>query len=200
MECNIWDEIERKKIKYVIMDETKDNITIIVFPDNKNEFINELKLNNYKKFPHSQGREKGYQFLYAMTPVELWKNEELNFSFTVFEDFACPGLFPKSWLPLHKKIAASLWVQRKKDIQKGYYIPHEEERLIYTITNVMLGKRKFEIDDITKIENLKFCLDNESFIKKMELIFFNFTPTLIQSIKAKQYNNLFLDYIKFCLY
>lgn len=197
-------KLENININYIYINNNKINneyqLTIIINPDNIQVFHEYMSSINYNQYPYKEGREAGYIFLYSMNAIEYWKNKNNNLNILVFYQLACHGLLLKSWIPLDKKINESIWINRKKDEKMDIFVMGNEDEFIYSIVNAIFNKKNFDDESKKQINNLKFCLNSNTCIEKLKLVFFKFTPILVKRINDNIYENLIEDYIKFSDY
>ena len=149
------------------------------FYENKNHCINDIYL---------YGADKHRQF--------IKNNVLLDFQFQLMVRSLDAG----QWIPLDQKIQKSAWENKrfeKISEEFGFWTLSYNDEFLTLVVRSIFDKREFQEGYIKRIEELKEKIYLNDVIKKMELVFFKFTPYLLEMIDKKDYKNIIKNYIQF---
>jgi len=172
------------------------DIDILVSYEQKKKLYNFFQNNGFKKVPHPH---RNNIYLYGAKKFEFLKNKD-GLIFDLNYQLMCRSLNRGEWMPLDKKIQQSAWENKrfeKIDENFGYWTLSYNDEFITLIVRSIFDKREFQEGYIKRIEVLKDKIDLKDVKEKMKLVFFKFTPYLLEMIKNKDYENIVKNYIKF---
>ena len=210
---NVVDADEIKKVFKLLND---NNIDYILLRNTNNEIPNALKVGkdidllvkdnilidflrkqnfNVVSHPH-----RNNIYLYGVKKFVFMKNESNNIIFDLHFQIAVRSLDAGQWIPLDQKIQESAWKNKrfeKIDEDFGYWTLSYNDEFISLIARSIFDKREFQEGYIKRIEELKSKIDLKDVEEKLKLVFFKYTPYLLEQIEKKQYNNIIKNYIQF---
>jgi len=175
------------------------DVDIFVFPESKELFENTISSIGFKLIIHPFGKETGWIFAYGVDEFQFWQLEEDGYIFNVDVMFAisCRSMYPKVWMPLDKLINESTVKNKVFDELNGWWIMDEKNMLIYLIVRSVFDKSNFTPEYIPEIEKRKNLLSDEYVKSALGLVFFAFTPKLIELIQKGLYNSIVEEHITF---
>ena len=210
---NVVDADEIKKVFKLLND---NNIDYILLRNTNNEIPNALKVGkdidllvkdnilidflrkqnfNIVSHPH-----RNNIYLYGVKKFIFMKNKINNIIFDLHFQIAVRSLDAGQWIPLDQKIQESAWKNKrfeKIDEDFGYWTLSYNDEFISLIARSIFDKREFQEGYIKRIEELKSKIDLKDVEEKLKLVFFKYTPYLLEQIEKKQYNNIIKNYIQF---
>ncbi len=104
------------------------------------------------------------------------------------------------WIPLDNYIQHSVWEHKRyinKEESINYWTLSQEDELIMLITRSIFDKKIFLKEYIKEIEKLLPFVEKHCFTKKLELIYFKYTPSLLKQLNNKEYQKIIDKYIKY---
>ena len=201
---NIFKLLNENKVEYILIrninNELPDNLEIgkdiDLLVEDREKIVKILKKNNFKKITHPH---QNNIFLYGVEKFEFYKNDK-ELLFDLNFQIAVRSLDAGQWIPLDQKIQESTWknkrfVQLEDDF--GYWTLSYNDEFIILIARSIFDKREFQEGYIRRIDELKDQIDIEDVKEKMGLVFFKFTPYLLEMIEKKDYENIIKNYIQF---
>jgi len=201
---NIFKLLNENKVEYILIrninNELPDNLEIgkdiDLLVEDREKIVKILKKNNFKKITHPH---QNNIFLYGVEKFEFYKNDK-ELLFDLNFQIAVRSLDAGQWIPLDQKIQESTWknkrfVQLEDDF--GYWTLSYNDEFIILIARSIFDKREFQEGYIRRIDELKDKIDIEDVKEKMGLVFFKFTPYLLEMIEKKDYENIIKNYIQF---
>jgi hypothetical protein len=204
---NIFQLLNKSKLNYILMRNINDeipsklktgkDIDILISKKNYGKFINFFKDNQYKKISHPH---KYDTFLYGVDKFEFKYNANNKIIFDLNFQIAVRSLDAGQWIPLDQVIQKSAWKNKRfeqKNEDFGYWTLSHEDEMVCLIARSILDKEEFKDGYINRINELYDLIDKENIMKKLNLIFFKFTPDLIGYIENKQYSKIIQNYIQF---
>ena len=194
-------KLNSKKIDYIVLRKQEQIQKVSLTSDldliakwEQREKIKELFTNLGYSFYDDQ---KNNTYLYGSKPHWHFLNKKEDVHIDIVF-----GLFYKStsqgeWIPVHKLLQESIWNNKKIVSSFWKYKPSNIDLLIHLICHCIFDKRK--IDDYYSGQILKLfkLVNKKELTKKLEVIFFKFTPVLVKKISKEDFDNLFGDYISF---
>ena len=151
---------------------------------------------------HPKGRENGWTYSYGLIESQKWKKQgkKYDLSLDIYYQLMCSSLQPKIWVPLDRSINEDAMNNRVFNYNLKCWELDDETRLIYLIARSVFDKTRFTDAYVKEIEKKAYCYNNDSFINKMNKVFFNFTDNLLDLLKNKQYSEIIERYITFTGY
>jgi hypothetical protein len=189
---NIGNELPEK------LPEGKD-IDILVHPESKQLFENIMLDNNYHTHTPPLGISNGWNFGYGLPEYQFWKKENIPCDFYIDASFAlcCKSLVPKTWIPLDRKINENVWGNKVFDKQNNCWKIDDRNLLVYLLVRCIFDKQYFSEAYIQEIEKLEELLFDSYVQEALKLVFFKFTPKLIELLKDRKYASAINEYISF---
>jgi len=204
---NIFKLLNSSNLKYILLRninnelpeklEVGKDIDILINKKDKSKFIYFFKNNGYKTIPHPF---KNDTFLYGVDKFEFKYNDNNKILFDLTSQLVVRSLDAGQWIPLDQKIQESAWNNRrfkKIDEEFGYWTLSHNDEFITLVARSIFDKREFQEGYIRRIDELKDKIDIEDVKEKMGLVFFKFTPYLLEMIEKKDYENIIKNYIQF---
>ena len=203
---NFFKSINESKIDYILirnisneipefLQEGKDIDLLINYRDHEMVHLF-LQKNNFKRIPHPH---RNNIFLYGVNKFNFFINSDkvildLNYQ------LACRSTDAGQWIPLDQTIQQSAWRNKKfitinKDF--GYWSLSFEDEFITLITRSVFDKNEFNQPYVKRIRELYQSINIKEVILKLELIFFKFTPYLLDLIDKDKYDIIVNHYLTF---
>ena len=177
--------------------EDGSDIDILVNPSDYEKYRVLLRSNGYTE---EHGEHDKYFFVYNLRPDIYAKKDDCYFH--AYDRFSCVSFtnMGKSRVPLSKCIQDRIWKEKRWDESNQWWIMDDITILLFLIIRSILDKREFRIKYRNEIEKRITLIDSDEFIKICRMVFFNFTPVLIKSIKDKHYDKIIKEYQSFSDY
>lgn len=206
---DFFNRLNESKISYILIRNINEelpkslkkgkDIDLLFKYSDKNTIYIFLNKNGFKKIKHPH---RNNIFLYGVQKFEFFINKEglildLNFS------LVCRSLDKGQWLPIDQVIQNSAWKNRvfyEHSSEFKYWALSKEDLFITLIVRSVFDKKEFQEGYINKIEELIGDVDLEDVIHKLKLIFFNYSGSLINQIKEKNYSTILENYYRFSKY
>jgi len=203
---NFFHLINESKIDYILirnisnelpdfLEEGKD-IDLLINNKDQEKVHFFLQKNRFKKIPHPH---RNNVFLYGVNKFNFYKNTDkvildLNYQ------LACRSTDAGQWIPLDQIIQQSAWRNKQfisinKDF--GYWALSFEDEFITLITRSVFDKNEFNQPYVKRIQELYQLININDVALKLELIFFKFTPYLLDLIAQDKYDVIINDYLTF---
>jgi hypothetical protein len=187
----------RNNIAYKVVFLRPNRITLLVKNENYLAFCKQMKsLKKFKKIQHPYGKLYSYQFLYQMHEFQLYYKAGLFIE--CFFELPCMSLTPQTWIPLDKMIQESIW--KESNVINGIDYLDNVTHYIFRLTWAIFKKNFFDEDDICFFNAHKAFIENDIFNKKLSMIFFKYTESLLQDLCAENYHAIRNNYITFINY
>lgn len=119
------------------VDNTKD-IDIIVYEKDKDKFHKFMKQNKFTQVRHPWNFENNFVFLYAMDPLEFYVKD--IFHLDICYQLCCRSSDHGEWLPIDQMVQKSVWENRRKNLQYGYFQLSAEDEFVHLITRCIFDK------------------------------------------------------------
>ena len=145
---NLFRQLEGQNIAYAVLrdlehsipdkvDNTKD-IDIIVYEKDKDKFHKFMKQNKFTQVRHPWNFENNFVFLYAMDPLEFYVKD--IFHLDICYQLCCRSSDHGEWLPIDQMVQKSVWENRRKNLQYGYFQLSAEDEFVHLITRCIFDK------------------------------------------------------------
>jgi hypothetical protein len=172
-------------ISYSLLDEDKDNIFILISPEEKYQFRKIVKSFGWKPI---KSRCKKDSFLYGMDAPENFVCA--NAVITIFFQLACKSAMQKEWLPLDRSVNDLALKSRILDPVDGLYKLEGRYDMVYRLAKCVFTRRTFAESDIENIQNNEGLLDDSVLVLFLKKTFFKFTPILIDMLLNRDYAHI----------
>ena len=206
---NFFNLINKSNIDYILLrnisnelpdclKEGKD-IDLLINNIDKKKVQLFLEENNFRKIPHPH---RNNIFLYGVNKFNFYKNTD-KVLLDINYQLACRSTDAGQWIPLDQTIQQSAWKDKKfvsinKDF--GYWALSSEDEFITLITRSIFDKNEFNQAYIKRIQHLYQAINIDDVTLKLELIFFKYTPYLLDLIAQNKYDIIINDYLTFNQY
>lgn len=191
-DSNIRYILLRSSVNYnkKILTKWKD-VDILVHPNDRLKADKILK----KKLFIVDPRLSQNTYLYGVIPFRYYRNFFYQLSFDVCYQLTCQSLNNNEICPLHKDIQNSAF-ENAQYVDDLIISLSDYDSIIYDLANVIFNK-KGNSDILVNIKNkIKNINDIKEFKDQLTLVFFNFTPKLIDIIQSGKLDSLYEEYIK----
>lgn len=190
-----------KNIGGELPDRLKDgkDIDILVHPDSDPAFVRVMQEMDFQRVPHPLGAEAGWSFGYKLKACQFWSQQGTAqlFYIDAFEKLACKSLSPKMWIPIDTCVNDSIWRNRVFDRKNQWWCMDEENLAAYLLIRCVFDKHTFKKEYIAEIEKREALFQEEAVIRKLQTVFFAYTPRLLALVREKRYYEIFSDYLAF---
>ena len=173
------------------------DIDILVKKNDRNQFISFFQSNNYKLINHPMKNEI---FLYGVNKFDFQFNKTNQIIFDLSFQIAVKSLDAGQLIPLDQLIQVSAWKNKrfkKLSSDFGYWALSYEDEFVCLLSRSIFDKKEFQTNYIERINELYIKINKDDVVEKLNLIFFKYTPHLLQLIKDKKYSNIIENYFKF---
>lgn len=204
---NIFNALNNASLDYILLRNINNelpfglkvgkDIDILVNKKDEDKFISFFRKEKYEQISHPFAYDT---YMYGMDRFIFKYNNSSKILFDINFQIAVRSLDNGQWIPLDRNIQISAWKHKRKEkLDNGlcYYTLSYEDELVALIARSMFDKRKFQKEYIARIEFLLTVINFPDTMLKLELVFFKFTPTLIQMIFDKKYSNILNTYYRF---
>ena len=183
-------------IDYRILDIQNEMITIIVKEEELSRFKKIIGKKGSVIRSHPFGTNNGYRFLYQMTPFLLYEYD--NILFEVYCQLPCASLTPKTWIPLDRSIQKEIWqLTEENDVVKNCNLVCQ---CIYHLCWAIFFNKGFSPYSRTFLGKNKTIFYTDQMRKLLEVVFFNYTPSLIEQIQSNNFDTIIPNYYSFIGY
>jgi hypothetical protein len=175
------------------------DIDILIHWDDKEKVDRFLKQNSFQKVSHPLRKDK---FLYGVHPFQFYKHTSVNVFIDCHFELACRSLNQGEWIPLDHRIQQQAWSECSPHRLGGIVVaglPHVCECL-HILTRCVFDKRYFNDNYIGRIEELAEILSDPELLEVFQPVFFRFSGTLLQLIRAKRYDEIISAHLGFMEY
>lgn len=137
-------------------------------------------------------------YLYGVSAHEHFINKKDDLHFDVVYKLSYRSINRGEWIPVHDDLQQDIW--NNKIVCNGAYwkcVPSHLDELIHILCHCLLDKRDINDHYRTRIKELLRFVSIDDLIAKLSLVFFKFTPALIEHINRNNFEGLFDKYISF---
>ncbi|MGL5571540.1 hypothetical protein [Cetobacterium sp.] len=198
---NFFEWLNNNSIKYVLIKNDEehipyrvldgDDIDILVHPSDYDRYLKLIQENGYKVL---SGESSKYYFIYNMRKDIYAEKEDVYIH--AYDKLSCVSFtnMGLSKIPLDKKIQEFIWKTKKWDSKNKWWIADDRIILLYLIIRAIFDKKNFRERYIYEIEKRKKIITDLKFRELCNLVFFKFTPTLLELIKNREYDVILKKY------
>ena len=204
---NIFTLLNKQKLNYILMRNINDelpstleigkDIDILVYKKDEKQFVNFFKANNYETINHPF---KYGIFLYGVDRFEFKYNNNNNILFDLNFQIAVRSLDAGQWIPLDQSIQESAWKNRRFEQLNedfGYWTLSYEDEFVSLVARSIFDKKEFQSGYVKRIDELSSIIEKLNVFEKLNMVFFKFTPFLMDYIDNKDYENIMKNYLEF---
>lgn len=178
------------------------DIDILVHPECWQKFLKLMPEMSYVELVHPHGEKAGWKFLYGMDSCHQFEHLKSGVQIDAYAQLATKSIGMNAWLPLDKTIQVSIWKDKVWEDKKQWWQMDDKNLLVYLVTRSVFEKEAFTPVYVKELEKLKFLLEEskEEIEEKFSTIFFKFTPTLMNLLKERKYDEIRMKYLAFSDY
>jgi len=199
----IFEELNLSGVNYVLLRNLKDelpgnlrsnkDIDIMVNAEDVQLLHSNSKKLNWKKLRHPFSN---IPFLYGMQPFEFYQVHGINVD--ICFQLSCRSLNKGEWFPLDMYVQDSVWKNRlKAEGMPWNYTLSRVDEMVHLLTRSVFDKKAFGDGYIERLNELQSVINENELRTRLKLIFFQFTDTLIDHIKNRSYESIYINYIQF---
>ncbi len=204
---NVFNLLNESKLNYILLRNIDNelpisltvgkDIDILVHKKDEKEFIDFFNTHKYQKIKHPH---ENNIFLYGVNKFQFIHNKFNNILFDLNFQIAVRSLDSGQWIPLDQIIQESAWENRrfeKVDDKFGYWTLSYNDEFITLLARSIFDKREFQQGYINRINELYSKIDIDDVVEKLNMVFFKFTPYLLEMIENKDFDNIINKYLTF---
>ncbi len=205
---NIFKLLNKQGLDYILMRnisnelpfslEIGKDIDILVNKKDEIFFINFFHSNDYKTISHPFRNDI---FLYGVDKFKFkYNNNNNNILFDLNFQVAVRSFDAGQWIPVNQIIQESVWKNKrfeKMNNDFGYWTFSYDDEFICLLARSIFDKKRFQRGYVKRINELFGLISKEEVIKKLNMVFFKFTPCLMQLIAKQDYQNIIKNYLTF---
>jgi len=176
---------------------TGKDIDLLVNKKNENKIINLFIDNGYETINHPC---KYDTYLYGVDKFKFKYNNNNKILFDLSFQLSVRSLDEGQWIPLDQSIQESAWENKRFKQQRngfGYWTLSYEDEFVTLVSRSIFDKKEFKIGYIRRINEILLLINIDIVIEKLTLVFFKFTPHLMEYIKQNNYKNIIKNYLEF---
>lgn len=182
-------------ITYRVADMTKELVTLVVAPENRELFMKTAKkIRGVKRKPHPSGILFGYKYLYKMKPFRMFEMKGVYIQ--VFFQLPCYSLTPKTWIPLDRAIQARVWSEGQ--VKDGISMLDDVSAYIYRLCLAVFKKRGFNERDVRYFDANVAVTGDAAYAELMKKVFFSYSEKITEDLKERKYDTLLAGYYGYC--
>jgi hypothetical protein len=174
---------------------TYDNDLDLLCKRAQRKKIKSIFLKNHYNF--YQDSETQNVYLYGAKPHDHFLNKKNDLHIDIVYSLSYRSPNKGEWVSVDKEIQIDIWNQLIVSDKFWRYKPSAQDELIHILCHCIFDKRKIDKYYKSKIQELLAQVDSALLEKKLSLIFFDFSPKLIEYILNNDTDNIFLNYISF---
>ena len=176
---------------------TGKDIDILIKKEDESKFVEFFLENNYKTIKHPL---KYDVFLYGANRFEFKYNINNNILFDLNFQVVVRSLDAGQWVPLDQIIQESAWKNKRFEQQIadfGYWTLSYDDEFISLLARSIFNKREFQKGYKKRITELFKLINKEVVVKKLNMVFFKYTPCLMEMIEKQKFDEIITNYFKF---
>lgn len=183
----LFRKINENNILYAVLDYEKNNLEILVDKDSRKRLLCLLVDDGF----HKTKKRNHDIYLYGMDVFEYYQKSDLQF--TICYQLACRSTLHGEWVPLDRIVNTTALNSAVKDSNE-ISILNPIDAICYLLAKSVYTEGCFSSEKVYKISELYKSIDKSYLYKKLNLIFFNYTPHMIQHIENNDYDNIISDF------
>lgn len=173
------------------------DIDLLVQKIDLDKWIKFLTSINFKIVQHPL---KNDVFLYETDPFVFLKQKESGIIIDLNFQLCVRSLDKGQWIPLDQSVQDSSWKNKRFDRVTNdftYATLGYNDEFITHIARSVFDKKEFQKGYIKRIIELLSKIDLDDVEQKMNLIFFKYTPFLLDQIKKHEFDSILSNYLAF---
>lgn len=200
---SIFNRFIEADIQFIVLrgfDEIPNKVTYINDLDilgnisDKGKILNIFKELDYKYYKDSIENNK---YLYHALPHDHFRNKTKDLHIDIVYNLSYKSPNQGEWISIDEELQKSIWENKRKVNKLWLYQPSNQDEFIHLVCHSIFDKQEFQLKHINRINYLFKDVNKEDTIKKLNLVFFKFTPYLMSYIDKKDYQNIIKNYLKF---
>lgn len=204
---NIFQLLNKSKLPYILMRnintelptslEVGKDIDILVNKKDEKKLVEFFHKYSFDTIDHPF---KYDIFLYGVDRFEFKCNNNNNILFDFNFQIAVRSLDAGQWIPLDQTIQESAWKNKRFEQQSedfGYWTLSYDDEFICLVVRSIFDKKEFQSGYKKRIDELFDMINKEEVIKKLNVVFFKFTPYLLDMVEKKNYDEIITNYLQF---
>jgi len=173
------------------------DIDLLVRKSDFNQWLSFFNTLDFKVIQHPLRNDV---FLYETDPfIFLLQNKSgiiVDFNFQL----CVRSLDKGQWIPLDEKMQDSAWANKrfeKASDDFGYWTLSHNDEFITLVSRSIFDKKEFQKGYINRINELFPKINIEDVKQKMNLVFFKYTPFLLEQVASQEYDTILSNYLSF---
>ena len=201
----IFSALRSKDVPYMVLRGFSDipakvnldnDIDLLCMDSYKEPIIKIFKSFGFKYYSDSRITN---QYLYQAQPHYHFKSKKADLHFDIVFNLAYKSPNQGEWVSVDQNLQDSIWNNMIKVDESWVFQPSPDDFIIHVLCHCIFDKKNFHAKHVKSIEMLGE-LNFSELAPKLELIFFKFTPYLIEHLKKGEYNRIIENYIAFSDY
>lgn len=152
----------------------------------------------YRIAPHPHRRDT---YLYNTNRFDFFRNKQ-GVIIDVHYHLMCRSLDAGQWIPLDAFIQSSAWANKRlvSASDLSHWSLGYEDELVALIVRSIFDKQVFQDGYIHQIENIIGFSNRDELYKRLKLVFFAYTDSLMAQIESHNYDSIRTNYLQFSNY
>ena len=175
-------------------------LVLLSHPESWNLFPTNLEKLGFVQMLHPYGSKNGWKYLYSAQEPYLFYHPQSGLLVNLYNQLLTKSVGMNAWLPLDKAVQESIWNQQPKKAKNGLTCLDDENYVIYLTTTAVFVLCGFTKDYIAELDLRKTVLRSKTCQQKFALIFFKFTPRLMELLQKGKYDSIVSEYLHFTDY
>ena len=171
----------------------KNDIDILIRDYDDKSIYSFMNTHNFSR------RIDKFDYLYGAKPHIHYINNKLDLHFDLVDGlYYCSLNDNHTFLPVEELVLESFL--NNKIRYKNYFIPKVEDELLHLICHCFYDKKKFPTKHVNRITELLDLIDNNIFLKLLNIIFGKTNNIVFNLIKNHSFDNFHNEIISFSEY
>ena len=128
------------------------------------------------------------------------KHRKTGLEIDAYAELCTKSFAMNAWLPLDQSINVSVWEDKIWDDANHWWMMDDVNLTVYLLARCIFEKGAFSEAYIREIEERKQLLNTVSCVKRLEKVFFRFSPYLIAAVMKNEYDSIVERYKCFADY
>lgn len=205
---DLFVQLNRREIEYMLIRNIDQelpsrlapgkDIDILARHGHRASIISTLGQLGYRITPHPHRRDI---YLYNTKRFEFFKNNQ-GIIIDVHYHLMCRSLDAGQWIPVDAFIQSSAWNNRRlvSGSDFSYWGLGYEDELVALIVRSIFDKQAFQDGYVRQIEKIIDLTDRNEVYKRLKLVFFAYTDSLLAQIESHSYDSIRTNYLQFSGY
>lgn len=200
---DIFTKLQKNKISYILLRGHLD-IPCNVSIDNDLDLICKLEqkeeINSFFKelsFKHYEDSKESNIYLYHAKPHDHYYCEKRDLHIDIVYNLSYQSPNKGEWVSVHQVIQDSVWQNIIKSDTLWVYQLSDTDLAVHLICHSVFDKKEFKDKHIAQLEKVIGNINKDKYYYLLELVFFKFTPYLIDLIEKQNYDVIIKNYLEF---